>query len=120
MLRFSIKTIGIISLVILLFHNLTPLIPFPEGSEFKNILALFFQPAAFPVGANSTFIVGYPPISWLGLMLLGFASGKLFFINESIRWKLLLRTGLGILFFFIILRNINVYGDSTKWSAISF
>ena len=117
MLRFTINTIGIISLVILLFHNLTPLIPFPEGSEFKSILAPFFQPAAFPIGANRTFILGYPPIPWLGIMLLGFATGKLFFIEESIRWKVFFRTGLGMLIFFIILRFTNVYGDSTNWSV---
>jgi uncharacterized membrane protein len=117
LLNLSNKTIGIVGLVILLFHNLTPLIPFPEGSALKNILAPFFQPAAFPIGANSTFILGYPPIPWLGIMLLGFATGKLFLIEESVRWKVFLRTGLGMFLFFIILRIINVYGDAIKWSA---
>jgi uncharacterized membrane protein len=117
MLRFSPKTIGIIALVILLLHNLTPLIPFPEGSVLKTILTPFFQPAAFPIGSGRTFIIGYPPIPWLAIMLLGFAMGKLFFIPESDRRKLFLRAGLGLLIFFITLRFINVYGDSTKWSA---
>ena len=117
MLRFSPRTIGIISLVILLFHNLTPLIPFPEGSVFKIIMTPFFQPAAFPIGSGRTFIMGYPPIPWLGIMLLGFATGKLFFIQQSNRMKILIQTGLGMLIFFIILRFTNVYGDSANWSV---
>lgn len=117
MLRFSLRTIGIISLVILLFHNLTPLIPFPEGSVFKIIMSPFFQPAAFPIGSGRTFIMGYPPIPWLGIMLLGFATGKLFFIQQPKRMKILIQAGLGMLLFFIILRYTNVYGDSANWSV---
>lgn len=117
MLVFSSRTIGFIGLAIVLFHNLTPLIPFTEGSVIKTILTPFFQPAAFPIGPGKTFIVGYPPIPWLGLMLLGFATGKVFLTEEINRRKLFIKTGLGLITFFTILRFINVYGDPVNWSA---
>jgi uncharacterized membrane protein len=117
MLSFSLRTIGIIAVVILLFHNLTPLIPFPEGSVLKTILTPFFQPAAFPIGSGRTFIMGYPPIPWLGIMLLGFAMGKVFLTEGINRRKLFIKTGLGLIVFFTILRFINVYGDPVNWSA---
>src|SRR6185312_1376149 len=73
----SKKTIAIIGLMIIFCHNLFALIPFKQGSVIRTILSPLFLPGAFPF-SHSVFIMGYPPIPWLGIMLIGFASGKLF------------------------------------------
>ena len=62
-----------------------PLIPFSEGSILKAILSPFFSPAGFPLSSQTNLAIGYPPIPWLGIMLVGFASGKLFELPDAKR-----------------------------------
>jgi uncharacterized membrane protein len=116
LLKASAKTIGIIGLVIIFCHNLVPFIPFAESSIVKTILTPFFSPGAFPVFSNKVFIMGYPPIPWLGIMLVGFASGKFFEFPDANRKRLFVKNGLCALLLFIVIRYINIYGDPVKWS----
>ena len=62
----SKKTIGIIGLFIIFFHNLFAFIPFKQGSIAQTVLSPLFQPGAFSVSPHTVFIMGYPPIPWLG------------------------------------------------------
>ncbi len=115
LLKLPSKFLGILGLVILFFHNLTSLIPFGENSILKLILTPFFSPTAIPLSAGKVFVMGYPPIPWLGIMLIGFACGQ-YFENEK-REKTFLQFGIGALILFLIIRFINVYGDSQTWST---
>jgi len=115
LLKIPAKQLGILGLLIIFCHNLFPLIPFAEGSVFKTILAPFFNLTVIPLFAGKVFIVGYPPIPWLGIMLIGFASGKFFELEEEKRKKLLLQIGLSSLALFIAIRFINIYGDPVQW-----
>lgn len=81
------------------------------------VFSLLFKPGAFPMGTGRIFIVGYPFIPWLGIMLCGFGCGHLFFRPGYWRKRLLLVMGLSSLALFIILRFINVYGDPFPWSV---
>jgi uncharacterized membrane protein len=116
LLTLSPKTICIIGLVIIFCHNLAPLMPFAETSAFKRILMPFFAPNAFPF-SNKVFIMAYPPIPWLGIMLVGFGSGKLFELEQLKRKRLFIKIGLSALILFVIIRFVNVYGDSVPWSV---
>jgi len=60
--------------------------------------------------------MGYPPIPWLGIMLVGFASGMLFEFEDQKRKGLLLKVGVVALVLFVVIRFINVYGDA-PWSS---
>ena len=117
LLKLSSKTIGIIGLGIIFFHNLLPSIPFAEGSLLKMLLSPFFGTGLIPLTSHSNFIMGYPPIPWLGIMLVGFATGKLFTIPGDIRNKMLLKIGLSALLLFIAVRFINIYGDPSAWTS---
>jgi uncharacterized membrane protein len=110
------KRLVIIGLVIVFCHNLLPLIPFTEGSVIKAILTPLFSPAAIPLGGQ-TFIMGYPPIPWLGIMLTGFAFGRYFEKEKEERKKTFLKLGLGVLVLFTVIRFINIYGDPVPWSV---
>jgi uncharacterized membrane protein len=79
------------------------------------LLALFV-PSVFPLTSTRMFIVGYPPIPWLGVMLAGFACGKLFALPVAERKKIFLKIGSAALALFILIRFINVYGDTTPWA----
>ncbi|MCJ0743914.1 DUF1624 domain-containing protein [Pedobacter montanisoli] len=116
MLKLSPRQIGILGLIIIFFHNLTPLIPFTETSPFKSILTPLFNLTIIPLLSGKAFIIAYPPIPWLGIMLIGFASGKLFELSAEKRKKVFTQLGLGALILFVIVRFINLYGDSLQWS----
>jgi len=115
MLKLSSKTIGIIGLVIVFGHNLLQLVPFNEPPFVY--FSFLFGPNVFPITPDFTFAIGYPPIPWLGIMLVGFACGKVFELPLEKRKRTLLQLGLGSLILFTILRFINVYGDPVKWTT---
>ncbi|MEO8712738.1 MAG: heparan-alpha-glucosaminide N-acetyltransferase domain-containing protein, partial [Parafilimonas sp.] len=115
LLKLKPQTIGIIGLAIIFLHNLAPFVPGAETSLFKKILMPFFAPGAFPFGNGKVFIMGYPPIPWLGIMLVGFAAGEFFKQEEHTRKKFFAKIGLTSIALFIIIRAINIYGDSFNW-----
>ena len=77
----------------------------------------FFSPTAFPLFAGKIFIVGYPPIPWLGILFSGFAVGHFFEIPEHRRNQLFKKMGMIAIVSFIVLRFINIYGDSAQWAS---
>lgn len=114
--KWSWNTLGAIGLIVICCHNLLPLIPFSKDSTIAAVISPLFGPGFFPVGGR-TFLMAYPPIPWLGIMLLGFAAGKYFELHAATRRKILIRTGLVALLLFVALRFINIYGDPIPWSA---
>lgn len=116
LLKINPKNIAIIGLAIIFLHNLLSRIPFNNGSAITTIYSLFFSLTAFPITPHTTFVMAYPPIPWLGIMLAGFACGKLFELAEIKRNKIFLKIGCAALLLFIVLRFINLYGDPSQWS----
>ncbi len=117
LLKFSPKVIGIIGVIIILGHDLLPLIPLSDNSALKAILMPFFGPASFQLTPHLTFVIGYPLIPWLGILLAGFAAGKLFELSETERKSACLKIGLAALALFAVIRFSNFYGDPSKWSV---
>lgn len=116
LLKIRPKTLGITGLIIIFCHNLLAIIPFAENSVVKAILSPFFSPIVVPFGERA-FVMGYPPIPWLGIMLVGFATGKFFERAQETRKRLFLKIGLLALSLFVALRFINIYGDPALWST---
>ena len=116
LLKIPAKQLGIIGLIIIFGHNLLALIPFAEGSVVKAVLSPFFSPLVIPFG-DRAFIMGYPPIPWLGIMLTGFGFARYFEMAYEQRKKLFIKLGLGSLALFAILRFINIYGDPVQWTV---
>jgi uncharacterized membrane protein len=115
-LNVSTKTLGILGLIILFGHNLFNLISLTGNSTLKTVLSLFFNQTGIPL-SNRVFVMAYPPVPWLGIMLVGFASGKFFEWPVEKRQKLFMQFGLIALGLFVALRFINLYGDPVKWSS---
>ncbi|MEO6136143.1 MAG: hypothetical protein ABIP35_13385, partial [Ginsengibacter sp.] len=116
LLKVQAKAIAITALVIIVGHALVPLIPFTESSLANKIILAFFIPGAIPFGAGKTFVMGYPPIPWLGIMLLGFACGKIFLIESAKRKRLFFKIGLSAWVIFVVIRFVNFYGNLAPWS----
>lgn len=117
LIKKSAKTIGIVGLVIIFCHNLIPFVPVNQNSLIIKVLMPFFAPGVIPLGDGKIFVMGYPPIPWLGIILLGFAMGKLFLLPGAQKKNIFLKIGLGSTALFILLRAINIYGDSFQWTS---
>ena len=117
LLKIPAKQLGMLGLIIIFCHNIFPLIPFAEGSLLKAIVSPFFSPTVIPFFAGKVFFIAYPPIPWLGIMLVGFAFGQFFMKEQSERKKLFVKIGFSALSLFAIIRFINIYGDPALWSV---
>jgi uncharacterized membrane protein len=116
-LKVPSKYVGLLGLVIVCLHNALPLIPLSNDSVIKLVLSPLFNPTAVPLSAGKVFVIGYPPIPWLGIMLLGFATGPLFGLPPEKLKSIFIKIGLSTLFLFFVIRFINIYGDSAPWST---
>jgi uncharacterized membrane protein len=117
LIKLSSKTIGLIGLIIVFCHGLFALIPLSNGSLSNSFLAPLFSLQLYPLGTGRSLLIAYPPIPWLGIMLIGFASGKLFEQTAEERKKIFIRIGLGALLLFSFIRWLNGYGDPAPWSS---
>jgi len=117
LLKASTKTLLITGLAIIFLHNLSSFIPMQSASLLTKISMMLVAPGAIPFGKNELFIMGYPPVPWLGIMLVGFGTGKLFELPESKRKQLFFKIGLITLALFLIVRSVNIYGDSFRWES---
>jgi uncharacterized membrane protein len=111
------KILAIAGLAIIFCHNLFPFIPFAKDSIIGNILAPLFTLQSYQLSATRSVAIAYPPIPWTGIMLVGFACGKFFVMEEQKRKRIFLQIGLGALVLFVILRFVNIYGDPAPWST---
>ncbi len=121
LIHLPFKLILALGLLIVLGHNL---LDYPEAAEgFKagfwwDILHTgYFTPYEF--AKNHFALIVYPFLPWLGLMMLGYCTGKLFSTDytEVQRRKVLLGIGFSLIAVFVLLRAINIYGDPHAWSS---
>jgi len=111
--------------VIVALHNafdgvkLPPCGPGAVQCGIGDLLAYFLHVQAMlqlrPGGPN--FFAFYPLVPWIGVMALGFAFGRLYTMDAAVRHRMLVRIGLGLITFFILLRATNLYGDPSRWSV---
>lgn len=116
LLKVPSRIIGIAGLLIIFCHNLLQGISIPENPISIFFSSILFRPFMIKISPGFSFFTAYPLIPWLGIMLAGFASGKLFEMPDEKRNKIFLRIGLTALSLFVIIRFINVYGDPSLWA----
>jgi uncharacterized membrane protein len=115
--KVSPKIIGIAGLVIMFGHDLLSNVMLPLSPALRFVVSLFLSPGFFQPTPNFSFLVAYPILPWLGIMLTGYAAGRLFQRPVEARKKILVRIGLAALGLFVVLRFTNVYGDPSHWSV---
>jgi uncharacterized membrane protein len=117
LLKVSPRIIGIVGCSFIIFsHNLLHALSFISSPVISFLSSMLFRPDSFSVTPNFTFVVGYPLIPWLGILLTGFACGKLFELPLEKRKKIFLQIGGAALLLFCIIRAVNIYGDPSKWA----
>ncbi len=105
----------IVGVLIVFGHNYFDDFRMDGGSFLGSAWIFIDQSDVISYGTGDRVIViFYPMLAWLGIMVLGFASGKLYDkkFDPKTRKKTLLFIGSGALVLFVILRTFNLYGDS--------
>jgi uncharacterized membrane protein len=124
--RLPLKILLVLTLLLFFGHDLlTPSAQMaaditPPGAltmTARFIRALFLSPNAFALTPHLLFVIAYPALPWLGIMLAGFVAGRWFQRPVGQRKKLFLRLGLAALGLFVLLRFTNLYGDPDHWSV---
>lgn len=121
LLKFSYKLILVLGIILVAGHNLLDIPESAPGFKANFWWDIFhhgfFAPYAFAPGHYAFLVYPFPP--WTGLMMLGYCAGVLFTSAYSAaqRQKILVRTGLGLIVFFAVLRYTNVYGDPVDWTT---
>ena len=108
----------ITGLVIVLGHNTLDFAEADHQGAFPFWWNLLHRQGELNLWSGHSLFIFYPFLSWSGLMMLGYCFGKIFTTYETVqRNKILIRTGLGLLAFFAVLRFTNAYGDPLHWSG---
>lgn len=100
-------------------HNISNYFPLsPDDSGFAP-WAVLEQTGFLRITPDHGVIAAYPLFPWLGIMLLGFALGKLYDKSIAVekRRVILFRLGAAAVVLFLLIRLINVYGDPSPWSV---
>ena len=118
--RLPYKILLAIGLFIVLGHNALDFLEAEPGFKAGFWWDLFHHGsfAIYPIAKDHFIAIMYPFVPWTGLMILGYCFGIFFtpkFTSEQ-RQKILLRFGLSLIGFFILLRGINLYGDPNPWT----
>jgi uncharacterized membrane protein len=108
----------ILGIIIVAGHNVADGISVEPTSLWFAPWTILMRVGFLPLTPEVAFVVSYPIIPWLGIMLLGYGLGSWYTKSDATtRQKYLLRTGLISLLVFIALRFINLYGDQAPWAA---
>ena len=123
LVRLSTRTIAFVGGAIVLLHNTLDSFHPGAGTLWQPLWELVHEPrfglALGPIHYN----ILYPLVPWVGVMALGYVFGSLYVGEDGTarsreeRSRLLLRIGLSVTAFFVVLRASNLYGDPNPWSA---
>jgi uncharacterized membrane protein len=125
LVKFSVKVVAIIGLVIVAGHNLldtyvrnlVPTMGNDIGSALWKIMYVGFFAGPVSFGADGpNLIVLYSIIPWIGVMAAGYAFGSILMLEPSRRNRYCFGIGLGAIVLFLVLRGFNIYGDPRPWS----
>lgn len=116
---FNYYILAALGIIITVSHNLLDNYTFTDPTmDFAANMLLITEFDVFPVG-DSKMMFAYAILPWTGIMLLGYALGKLYTSETPalFRKKTLLIMGGTMIVLFIIIRLLNVYGDPGAWNV---
>lgn len=116
LIHLPIRILSIVSIGIILLHNLFTPISAAQFGPFNWVWNLLYQPGVFLAGPVP-FFVAYPVIPWAAVMAAGFCFGRVYLLPSKERCRILSFVGWSCIAAFFVLRGINLYGDPVPWST---
>lgn len=118
LVRLQTRTVAILGGIMVLGHNLLDGIHARALGRWGIAWSLIHEPEwNYQLAPGYRLAVIYPLVPWIGVMALGYALGAVMVLPEDRRKRILLRTGLGAIFAFVVLRLSNLYGDPHPWTT---
>jgi uncharacterized membrane protein len=118
-----VRALAAFGLVLVLGHNILDhysqtLVPAIQNSHWSWLWQVLYFGGPIQLGEHGpTLFVLYSIVPWVGVMALGYAFGRVMIIGERPRRKICFALGAAAIFFFLVLRGFNLYGDPRPWSA---
>jgi uncharacterized membrane protein len=112
-----VVAVGVIGVAIVALHNLTDLFAKQLAHFGSNGLlkVLYFGGELNVFGAP--LLILYVLVPWIGVMMAGYAFGRVMELPAERRRAICLRLGLALTALFVLLRFAGVYGDPRPWTA---
>ena len=111
-----VRAVGAIGAFMIAAHNLLDPIQAGALGALAPVWSVLHAPGPMASISDHVVFVAYPLIPWIGVAAVGYALGTIYDWNPDRRTRFLLRTGLGLVAAFVILRVLNVYGDPVPWA----
>lgn len=103
------NAIAVIGIAIVALHNVTNFLGELPEHWLSTIL--------YSGGAIAQLAVLYTIVPWIGVMMCGYAFGRIMELPAPRRASLALRLGLAMTIAFVVLRATGIYGDPRPWSS---
>jgi uncharacterized membrane protein len=107
-----------LGLIIIFAHNVLDGIVI-ETPFWKSVIwAVVHQQNDYLISERLLLVIQYPFLPWLGIMILGYAAGRLY-VNElssELRRNILRMAGGVFILLFVVIRSVNMYGDLHQWT----
>lgn len=108
-----------VGLAILLGHNLLDGFTLAPGQWGHTVWSILHERVWLDLPWGAKVRISYPLLPWIGVIAFGYAIGPWFRPGVGAAWRQrrLVLLGLASLALFLILRSINLYGETQPWSA---
>ncbi len=107
-----------IGLTIVIGHNLLSPIQFSSAEFGYSVWTILHDRGFLISDAWVNVKVSYPVLPWIGVIMLGYAAGPLFYskVSSAKRKSMLIKTGVSLIALLLILRGFNFYGETLEWT----
>ena len=119
LIQLPINSIAIFGVILIVGHNLFDNVSAEQLGDFSWIWAFLHERTIFLPRPGIRFFLVYPLIPWVGVMASGYAFGNVLTKTKTQRLLWLRNLGWGLIFSFVVIRGINIYGDPEPWSVQS-
>ncbi len=114
--RLPMRMLAVGSVLVIVLHNLLDPITAQSLGRAGPLWNVLHQPGVIPLG-GVVFIVAYPLVPWVAVMVAGFCFGPVMGWEPAVRRAWMVRVGLGMIVLFVVVRSMNVYGDPRPWTS---
>jgi uncharacterized membrane protein len=116
LVRFPLWLTTTFGVVMVAAHNLLDPLDAVRPDRPSFVWAILHEPSRFGDWDGWGLGIRYPLIPWIGVMAAGYGFGSLMLLPREARRRAVFKLGLAVCALFVIVRAIDVYGDTDHWS----
>jgi uncharacterized membrane protein len=117
--RFSRAVAGAVGISILLLHNLLDPIRAASFGRWSLLWNMIHEQLLLRYQSGAIFVIIYPVLPWIGVILVGYAVGPFFCMAPQVRQRMAGLVGTLFLFVFSLLRVCHDYGDHRQFQYLA-